>query len=168
MNPEKRIVIDFSQPDARVSWRIINDGVMGGISRSEMVFTKHGSGLFQGHLSLENNGGFASARQSGKSHDLSGYNGLELQVTGDGRSYQLRLKTDNRYDGVSYRYRFTTEPGIPITVSAPFADFDPVFRGRVVPDAPPLDPAKIEQIGFLIADEQAGPFRLELALIQTF
>lgn len=168
MSPENQMVIDFSQPEARVSWQIVNDGVMGGISRSEMVFTEHGSGLFQGVLSLENNGGFASARQSGTSIDLSGYNGLQLQVSGDGRSYQLRLKTDNRFDGVSYRYRFTTEQGKQITVSAPFADFEPVFRGRVVPDALPLDPAKIEQIGFLIADQKAGPFRLEIEWIQTF
>jgi monofunctional biosynthetic peptidoglycan transglycosylase len=168
MTRENLMVIDFSQPDARVSWQIINDGVMGGISRSEMAFTEQGSGLFRGVLSLENNGGFASARQSGRSHDLSGYDGLQLEVTGDGHSYQLRLKTDNRYDGISYRYRFTTEPGKPVTVSAPFTDFEPVFRGRVIPDAPPLDPAKIEQIGFLISDMQDGPFRLEIAWIQTF
>jgi NADH dehydrogenase [ubiquinone] 1 alpha subcomplex assembly factor 1 len=168
MTIENQMVIDFSQPDARVSWQIINDGVMGGISRGEMAFTEGGRGLFRGVLSLENNGGFASVRQSGRSHDLSGYDGLQLQVIGDGRSYQLRLKTDNRYDGVSYRYRFTTEPGKPVTVSAPFTEFEPVFRGRVVPGAPPLDPAKIEQIGFLIADQKDGPFRLEIAWIQTY
>ena len=168
MTSENHMVIDFSQPEARASWQIINDGVMGGISRSEIAFTEHGSGLFQGVLSLENNGGFASVRQSGRSIDLSRYDGLQLQVTGDGRSYQLRLKTDNRFDGVSYRYRFTTKPGKQITVSAPFADFEPVFRGRIVPDALPLDPAKIEQIGFLIADQKAGPFRLEIEWIKSF
>ena len=162
------MVIDFRQPDARASWQIINDGVMGGISRGEMAFTEYGSGLFQGVLSLENNGGFASARQSGRSHDLSGYDGVQLQVIGDGRSYQLRLKTDNRYDGISYRYQFSTESGKRITVSAPFADFEPVFRGRIVPGAPPLDPSKIEQVGFLIADKRAGAFRLEIEWIQTY
>ena len=168
MTPENQMVIDFSQPEARASWQIINDGVMGGISRSEMAFTENGSGIFQGVLSLENNGGFASARQSGRSIDLSRYQGLQLQVTGDGRSYQLRLKTDNRFDGVTYRYRFTTEQGKQTTVSAPFADFEPVFRGRIVPNALPLDPAQIVQIGFLIADGQAGPFRLEIEWLQTF
>jgi monofunctional biosynthetic peptidoglycan transglycosylase len=165
---ENRKVIDFSRPEAHTSWQIINDGVMGGISRAEMVFTGHGSGLFQGTLSLENNGGFASVRQSGTSHDLSDYSGMRLQVRGDGRTYQIRLRTDDRYDGISYRYRFTAQAGKLSIVSAPFTDFEPVNRGRIIANAAPLDPAQIEQIGFLIADQQAGPFQLGIAWIETF
>lgn len=168
MTTENHMVLDFSQPEARSSWHSINDGVMGGISKSEMSFTEHGSALFQGTLSLENNGGFASVRQSNASYNLAGFGGLSLQVRADGRPYQLRVRTDSRIDGISYRYRFTTQPGSMLTISAPFADFEPVFRGRIVSNAPPLDPAKIEQIGFLIADKLAGSFRLEIDWIRAF
>ena len=41
-------------------WRIVNDGVMGGISRSSLTLTDIGNGKFSGHVSLANNGGFAS------------------------------------------------------------------------------------------------------------
>ena len=44
------------------SWQIVNDGVMGGISSSRMV-EADGVLNFEGELSLENNGGFASARR---------------------------------------------------------------------------------------------------------
>jgi hypothetical protein len=41
-------------------------------------------------------------------------------------------------------------------------EFRPSFRGRAVPDAPPLDPARVRQVGLLIADRQAGPFALAM------
>ena len=49
----------------------------------------------------------------------------------------------------------------------PITDFQPMFRGRVVTDAPALDPARIRVFGFLIADRQAGPFRLVIESIQA-
>ena len=44
---------------AEIAWRITNDGVMGGLSRSA-VHTADGTLVFDGELSRENNGGFAS------------------------------------------------------------------------------------------------------------
>ena len=41
-------------------WRIVNDGVMGGISKSSLILNDLGKGQFMGHVSLANNGGFAS------------------------------------------------------------------------------------------------------------
>ena len=51
---------------------------------------------------------------------------------------------------------------------AHFSAFEPVFRGRRVPDHPPLDPAEVKTLGLLIADKQAGPFRLELEWISGY
>ena len=34
-------------------------------------------------------------------------------------------------------------------------------------DVDPLDPAQIRQMGFLIADEKEGPFRLEIAWVKA-
>ena len=39
------------------------------------------------------------------------------------------------------------------------------FRGREVPGAPPLNPARIRQVGLMIAERQAGPFAVEVRRI---
>jgi hypothetical protein len=52
---------DFSRPDAAHGFRVINDGVMGGVSTSRLSQTD-GALLFEGIVSVENNGGFASFR----------------------------------------------------------------------------------------------------------
>jgi hypothetical protein len=49
----------------------------------------------------------------------------------------------------------------------PFKQFIPTFRGRVLSGEPPLDPTKVTSVGFLISDNQAGPFQLEVAWIKV-
>ena len=51
------------------------------------------------------------------------------------------------------------------TVRLPVAEFRPTFRGRVVATAPPLDPARVRQVGLMIADRQAGSFSLAVRSI---
>ena len=165
---QERMVLDFTRAEDRESWYIINDGVMGGISRSEIIFSESGIAIFQGTVSLENNGGFASTRSGPRSYKIGEYSGLLLQIRGDGKDYQLRLRTDSRFDGISYRYRFTTQPETVQTIKAEFADFEPVFRGRVMDGAEPLSPENIQQLGFLIADKQSGTFRIEVDWIKAF
>jgi hypothetical protein len=162
--PDSLDLVDFRRSPA-ADWFVVNDGVMGGVSTSTMEVTADGTGVFAGRLSLENNGGFASVRTSPASGDLSAFAGLVLRVRGDGRRYQVRLRTDRRFDGLAYRAEFDTEAGRWITVVLPFDSFDPTFRGYVPPDAPPLDPGAIRQLGLLIGDEREGAFRLEVQRI---
>jgi len=95
--PDSLVLADFSSAVAADGYAV-NDGVMGGISSSTMEATADGAGVFAGRLSLENNGGFASVRTVVES-DLSTFAGLVLRVRGDGRSYQVRLRTNDRFDG---------------------------------------------------------------------
>jgi monofunctional biosynthetic peptidoglycan transglycosylase len=144
-------------------WRAVNDGVMGGISSGTML--QDGEHLvFAGVLSLENNGGFSSVRRLVRT-DLATATGIRLTFRGDGRRYQFRLRQNERFDGVSWRAEFSTA-GDWQTLELDFADFEPVFRGNIVPGAGPVAPAAIRQIGFLIADKQPGPFRLEIRAIE--
>jgi NADH dehydrogenase [ubiquinone] 1 alpha subcomplex assembly factor 1 len=162
------MLFDFSQQSDIKDWRIINDGVMGGLSRSEFEATKDSTAVFRGVLSLENYGGFASVRSGISKYDLGDYDGIELRIMGDGRRYQIRVRTDSGYDGVAYKYEFDTAKDTWATIRAPFAEFVATFRGRIVKDYPLLDTAKIRQIGFLIADGQEGTFRLEIDSIGTY
>jgi monofunctional biosynthetic peptidoglycan transglycosylase len=165
---QEKMLIDFSSADKRGQWRIINDGVMGGISQSEIFLSDQGTAIFQGTVSLENNGGFASTRTIPLSYNIGGYKGLVMRVKGDGQKYQARLHTSSRFDGISYRHHFETQPDTWMTIRIPFHDFVPVFRGRILNDVPPISPEQIQQIGFLISDKQAGPFRLEIEWIQAY
>ena len=165
---DERMLIDFSNADENENWRIINDDVMGGISQSEIVFGESGTAIFQGKISLENNGGFASTRSKPRSFELDGYTGLVVRIQGDGKDYQLRIRTDNRFDGISYRYQFATQHETWKTIRVPFSDFVPVFRGRVLSDVKPVSPEQIQQIGFLIADKQAGKFRIQIDWIKAY
>lgn len=145
------------------SWRSVNDGVMGGLSSGDMI--RDGDKLiFTGTLSLENNGGFSSVRRLIE-QDLSGAMKIRMEVRGDGRMYQFRIRHDNRVDGVAWRALFKTS-GDWQTIEIALSSFDPVYRGRSVAGAGPVVPSDIQQIGVLLADKNAGPFKLEIRQIE--
>jgi monofunctional biosynthetic peptidoglycan transglycosylase len=157
METAERILIDFKNTDERENWQIINDDVMGGVSQSEIIFNDTGTATFQGRISLE-------------SHPfrLDGYIGLHVRIQGDGKDYQLRVRTDNRLDGISYRYRFATQPETWMNIRVPFSEFVPVFRGRILSNVSPISPEQIQQLGFLISGKQAGKFRIEIDWIKAY
>lgn len=164
----EKMIIDFSSPDEHNMWEVINDGVMGGVSESRVIITENKTALFQGVVSLENYGGFASMRSYTRKFKLAGFKGLMAQVKGDGKSYQLRLRVDDAYDGIAYQAHFLTEQAKWIIVRLSFDSFTPVFRGRIIKDAPELDVSRIGRIGFMIAGKQAGPFRLEIGWVKAY
>jgi hypothetical protein len=174
MSTDSRMLIDFKDPSTP-PWRPINDGVMGGLSQSQMKVTEDGTGVFEGDLSLENNGGFASVRTSLEETDLSGFDGLAVRVAGDGNRYRLRLRIDNRFDGIAYQATFETTGSSGgkdaeqrwETIEIPFEAFAPTYRGRTPSNAPPLDIKKICQVGLMIADKQEGRFRLQVAWVRA-
>ena len=66
------ILFDFQQSDEVNNWLVVNDGVMGGLSQSEIVLTDSNTAVFRGTVSLENNGRFASTRTTPQSYKLAG------------------------------------------------------------------------------------------------
>jgi monofunctional biosynthetic peptidoglycan transglycosylase len=164
----EKTIIDFSSSDEQKRWEIINDAVMGGVSESRIALADNKAALFQGIVSLENYGGFASMRTHSREFELSGCSGLMIRVKGDGKDYRLRLRTDSDYEGIAYQAHFSTEQDQWITARLSFDAFTPVFRGRVIKDAPPLDITAVRRIGFMIADKQEGPFRLEIEWVKAY
>ncbi len=140
-------------------WRSVNDGVMGGLSAGRMVPIEDHL-RFEGVLSLENKGGFASVRRLIE-QDLTNAESVRLHLRGDGREYQFRLRLEDRWDGIAWRAKIETTGEWQI-IDLAFVDFDPVFRGRKVADAGAVVAASIGQIGFMLADKRAGPFSLEI------
>ena len=160
----------FDRPESVATWSAIDDRVMGGVSRSTLRFDPAGHAVFAGLVSADNNGGFASVR-SAVVHRASGefdpeaFDAIELDVRGDGRRYKLNLRTDRGFDGVNYQAAFAPPAGQWATLRLSLDVFQPSWRGRAVPDAPPLRSARIEQVGLMIADRQFGAFELAIGSI---
>jgi monofunctional biosynthetic peptidoglycan transglycosylase len=141
------------------SWLAINDDVMGGKSRGGILRTDEGF-RFEGDLSLANNGGFSSVRRALQAAPV-GAERVYLYLKGDKRRYQLRLRHDDRRDGISWAADFDTS-GEWQAIELDLSSFKPVFRGRTVLNAGPVRADSISQVGLLIADKRSGPFRLDV------
>ncbi|MCB2230318.1 CIA30 family protein [bacterium] len=163
-----RVLFDFIDPSEADLWRAVNDNVMGGVSKGNASPGEDSCLLFSGSISLENNGGFASIRSLITDLNLGDYNGIRIRVKGDGRTYQFRLRTDRNLDGIAFKQEFETIENEWIEAELPFASFVPTYRGRILTDVEPLDPADIRQLGFLLADKKAGPFNLMVDRIVSF
>jgi peptide-methionine (R)-S-oxide reductase len=168
MTTEDKLIYDFEGQDTAGRWVRVNDGVMGGLSQSNLALTQEGTAIFAGTLSLENSGGFASVRTYPYDFELDEYVGLTFRVRGDGRVYKLRLRDDDRLDGPAYEADFETVADAWVTVQIPFAALRPTLRGRWLRDMPALEGASVRQIGFMVSDKRAGPFRLEIDWIKAY
>ncbi len=162
-----RCLIDFETPASVASWSAIDDAVMGGVSHSSLHHDAAGHAVFSGVVSLERNGGFASVRSPVLDPGAPDVTAYLLEVSGDGQRYKLNLRTDDTFDGINYQASFAPPAQAWTQISLALTDFRPRWRGRSVPDAPPLDPARVRRIGLMIADRQAGPFALAIRSISA-
>lgn len=159
--PVQRMLADFARPVS--DWEVVLDGVMGGQSSGTIQPSKGGA-VFRGELSTENGGGFASARLALDHAAAAGMSELVLRVRGDGKRYKLDLFID-RAPGVAFRAPFNTTAGEWSEHRFTAADFEPVRRGRSVAVAEVFSIASVQQVGFLISDQQVGSFHLELGAL---
>ncbi len=160
------VVADLSDPAAVAAWTTVNDPVMGGRSTSSVTFGNGGL-VFSGNISLENNGGFASARapvDSAIGTRASGATSLSVQALGDGKTYVLKVETGQPW---SYIQRFSTDAGVRRAYNLPVGNFESVGMFLNPVPAPPLDPSMINRIGVYILDKQEGPFRLVVSAIDS-
>ena len=159
--PDMPLLTSFREPSEVGRWMVINDGVMGGMSKSSLL-ARPGSASFVGTVSAENGGGFASIRNLFKKPVGEGLQAVALRVRGDGKRYQFRIRTNKRWDGPAHFRTFDTKAGTWQNVVLPLAEFQASYRGRHLSNVAPLESGAVQQIGFLIADEQYGSFDLEI------
>jgi hypothetical protein len=161
-----RLLFRFDDARSVHGWTAIDDRVMGGVSRSRLRHDTAGHAVFEGMVSLERNGGFASVRSAAGPLGLAGARDCVIEVRGDGRQYKLSLFTDDAFDAVSHQAAFTPAVDRWASIRLPVDTFQARFRGREVGGAPVLDPGRIRQVGLMIADGQAGPFALAVRSIR--
>lgn len=163
------VLLDLDDPGAAAGWTTVNDPVMGGMSTSS-VSVGDGGLVFSGTVSLENNGGFASARgpqDPGLGARAAGATSLRVHARGDGKAYLVKVGIDGQ--PWSYVQRFRTEAGVARVYELPIDEFRPVgMRLEPAPEAPQtLDPSAIDQVSVYILDKQQGPFELTISSIDA-
>jgi hypothetical protein len=163
----ERELFRFDTPGAVAGWSDIDDRVMGGRSRSALRQSDEGYASFAGEVSLAHGGGFASVRSAPQDLGATDARAYALEVCGDGKRYKLALRTDDAFDGVSYQATFVAPTAEFTMIRLPLSAFAASFRGRALASAPPLDPARVRQVGLVIADGQAGSFELKLRAIRA-
>ncbi|MDF9794849.1 NADH dehydrogenase [ubiquinone] 1 alpha subcomplex assembly factor 1 [Catalinimonas alkaloidigena] len=156
----------LSNPQYQADWKCINDTIMGGISKST-AYQNHNNHLeWSGELSLKNNGGFASVRyEILPTINLQAYQGLSIVIIGDNKSYKLNLANQLTPKSPRFQARFhscTTEQ----IVHIPFLELEASIRGRKVEES--FDPSRISMVGFLISEQQEGPFHLTVKSIKPY
>jgi hypothetical protein len=166
MSETPDIIDDLSRPHPQAAngarWELVSDRVMGGVSdgrlRRELVAGRPALRL-TGAVSLANNGGFVQMALDlappGRLLDARGWDGVALEVLGNGETYGVHLRTDaTTRPWQSWRQGFVAEPAW----RRLHLRFDCFAPHRI--DAA-LDPARLRRIG-LVAIGRA--FDADLAL----
>ena len=153
------VIFDFTKEANLKNWYVVNDTVMGGESSGKMGTDAEGNGLFEGHVSLDKNGGFTSIRYEAGKTKLQGYSKFVIVLKGDGKAYQFRVKTNSK-DYYSYVYSFETTDNWQ-TIEIPFSSMVPSFRGQSLNMANfPGD--YMEEIGILIGNKKVEDFKMAI------
>ena len=163
-----KLLLNFENTEKSGRWMVVNDDVMGGVSKSKIYLHSEGYLLFAGEVSTNYGGGFASVRTDYKNWDIGHYAGFILRVKGDGKNYQFRCRLGNNINQIAYRHYFQANNEDWQEILLPFKEFVPTFRGRVLTNFPQLDPKKIKQLGFMISDKQVGYFKLEIDWVGVY
>ncbi|MEZ4887828.1 MAG: CIA30 family protein [Chitinophagales bacterium] len=156
-------LFDFHKNSSLNNWKVVDDVVMGGRSSGEFYLNSEGNGVFEGAVSLENNGGFSSLRYNFNTAEIATYSKVCLHLKGDGKEYQFRVKTQSN-DYQSYVTSFETS-GEWQVIEILLKDLQPTFRGRKL-DMPNFSAESMEEIGFLIGNKKAEDFKLEIDKIE--
>ena len=163
-----KLLLNFRDINDSGRWMVVNDGVMGGVSRSTVNLHNDGYLIFAGNVSTDYGGGFASIRTDYKNWGIGKHEGLILRVKGDGKTYQFRCRLGNNMNQIAYRHYFQTNNDEWQEIILPFKEFLPTYRGRVLNNFAVLDPNQIKHLGVMISDKQVGDFKLEIDWIGVY
>ena len=143
-------------------WEYVADKVMGGVSAGgieQTIYQNRKATVLRGAVSLDNNGGFIQIAfdllADGSGFDASDWDGIALDVCGNGETYDIRLRTNQlTRPWQSFRTEFIALPTWQI-LQIPFNNFiahktDAVF-----------DPSQLRRIGLLAIGRE---FQAELAV----
>jgi NADH dehydrogenase [ubiquinone] 1 alpha subcomplex assembly factor 1 len=149
-------------------WRIVNDGVMGGLSSSRVFVDGDSKIIFSGNVSLENSGGFASLRSQINDYNFENFAGIEIKIMGDGKHYSISMKETSYFSGYFYTCSFETKKNDWTVLQIPFDRFKLYYFGKDINSGKKVPLSKIKEISLLIGDKQEGAFKVEIDHIKLY
>lgn len=130
-------------------WRLVTDGVMGGVSTGQLARTPHAGRTcmrLQGEVRTENNGGFiqmALELDDRLAALAATHDGILFEVLGNNEHYNVHLRTSDLWlPWQSYRAGFFASETWQ-TVRLPFSQFEPYRTGQA------LRVERLERIGIV-------------------
>ena len=164
----QRLITAFS-PDSPVKWTTVHDTVMGGRSSGKISKSAAKTLLFEGNVSLENNGGFVSARTARPIQRLTQSAGIEIRVKGAGRTYQFSCShKDIPLRGGGYWQSFDTLDSEWQIIQLPWESFKATSFGMDLSQLPTLKAEDVSSLAIYLYDKKSGPFSLEIDYIKTY
>lgn len=157
------LIFDFDKNSDLSNWFVMDDVVMGGRSSGNMALNEEGHAEYSGSVSLENNGGFSSLRYRFEAMEVNPKQKLMMRIKGDGKRYQIRVKT-NASDYYSYIGYIETS-GAWETVEVQLKSLYPSFRGRKL-QKPNFSSNSMEELGILVGNKKAEDFHLLIDRIE--
>ncbi len=156
---------DFGRGKDGEDWWVINDGVMGGLSRGKAQM-KENSLYFSGTISLENNGGFTSFRAPYERMDLSPYTRMEVRYRSTGRTCAISLDQSTRFWLPNHKLKLPLSEEWNV-VQISLDELNEYRMGRRTGRQMTREKAsKVIRIGIITDSKDAGEFTFEIDYIK--
>ena len=162
-NNDPIVIFNFNSSSNIRNWQVVDDGVMGGVSKGNFILNDEGNGYFSGNVSLDNNGGFSSLRYTFSPISIAGFEYVKLTIKGDGGKFNFRVK-ENARDYYSFAKEIDSS-GDWEEVMIPLKELAPVFRGQLL-NMPRFQGEQIEQLSILRANKKHETFTLQIKKIE--
>ncbi len=165
---DDKFLLNSSIMNSEKKWRIVNDGVMGGLSSSEATVNDKDKIIFTGNISLENNGGFTSLRSQINNFNFENFSGIEININGGGKNFSISMKETAEFTGYYYTAQFATNVDDYSLINIPFDQFKLKYFGKEISSQNKIPLNKIKQVSILIGDEQSGNFIAEIDYVKLY
>lgn len=157
--------VDFGKNKDGERWNIINDGVMGGLSKGQ-TWTTEDAVTFTGTVSLQNNGGFSSYKSPYHEIDLSKYTKIIVKYRSKEYAMAMTLEMDKRWFLPYYKRNLPATDWKWVKKEIAFSEFEKYSVGRKVKGKPTQEELKkILRLGFITNEKRAGDFKIEIDYI---
>lgn len=181
----REVVWKFDNEEEVKKWGVtVDDDHDGGNSQAEFILGANKKGVFRGYLNTAipedgkiKYGGYCNITseplmtymQKPDARDWSDFTHLLIRCRGDGRNYQLVIQMNYIYDmnwDDTFQFILYTRGGPYWQVERiPFSKFFLVSRGRIQDRQEPTDLERVKSLGITLADDNKGPFQLEIDYI---
>lgn len=162
----KAMKIDFGSEKDGISWMVINDGVMGGLSQGAVKLT-NSSAILTGRISLENNGGFSAFRSSYDAFDLSAYKTVKIRYKLNGMACAFVLDVNRQFYLPNYKSKLPKTDGNWETIQFNLLEFQEEVLGKSTGNRLTKNQfSEIIRIGFITAEKRESDFELEVDWIE--